>query len=62
MSSSGSAEAEQHDYAEAPLGVDADNDVRGHGLAHVACSPQVRCPGDPAGGQGCDGTDALKLG
>jgi hypothetical protein len=43
------------------VGVDADDDVREYGLAHVACPPQMRCPGDPASGQDCDGMDGLSL-
>jgi hypothetical protein len=43
------------------VGVDADDDVGEYGLAHVACPPQMRCPGDPASGQDCDGMDGLRL-
>src|SRR4051812_38223 len=44
------------------VGVDADDDVGARGLVHGGGPPsQLRGPGDPAVGQDCDGTIALKL-
>src|SRR3954453_10089977 len=44
------------------VGVDADDDVGARGLVHGGGPPsRLRGPGDPAVGQDCDGTIALKL-